>query len=623
MSRARGRRLALVPGLGLVHAAVGALAPPSGPGTGAAALVRLVLATACAVALVFGPGLALRAVLAGRGRRLPLALAGLPGPALLAATGGLCWWGATGAGVNPRLTSGVVLVPVLAWVALVAWGQPAPAGLHGHARKAALVAMAVLAIAVAKGTWSPGPAGELYGGTVSRTLEVGARSDSRISFHVVQLVANGTSPYSDLGRMYFAPWTFSDRGPLAGLAASPVVLLSGADVPVTMPDQPWSPFDREGFAAYRLTLSAMAVTALLALFALTARWKGAQVGLQATLLAALTPFVVHESYFTWPKLQAAGMVLAAATLLLDRRPGWAGLLAGVAYLVHPMALFSLVPLALLWLVVARGGERRPVSLRAFAGVASMAAGAFVSLALWRVLNGDEYNQSGFVQYVLNANGGRYELGTWVSARVTSVLNTLVPLHVVLADGDHPAMNSITGPSSGPVRFFLQYWTSLPFAVGIAALPVAVVRWARAARRWPVVFTATAVVPLAAFAVYWGADRTGLLREGMHVWVLTLVALAAATLAPAGGEQAPVSRVEAAAWSLRGVEVLLLLTVPALATGAGIYGADFVATDLVALAVMVAATAWLVRETFVTLLHPPATVAEPAPVPGDATMAIAR
>lgn len=114
----------------------------------------------------------------------------------------------------------------------------------------------------------PGPPGELYGGAMSRTLEVGQRSDSRISFHVVQLVAHGSSPYSDVGRSYFHPWSFSDRGPLAGLVAAPLVLISGASVPQTMPDQPWSPFDREGFAAYRLAMSALAVTCLTALFAL-------------------------------------------------------------------------------------------------------------------------------------------------------------------------------------------------------------------------------------------------------------------------------------------------------------------------------------------------------------------
>ena len=42
-----------------------------------------------------------------------------------------------------------------------------------------------------------------------------------------------------------------------------------------------------------------------------------------------------------------------------------------------------------------------------------------------------------------------------------------------------------------------------------------------------------VLPLIAFAVYWGASITGLLREGMQAWVLTLVAVVALQQAAAG------------------------------------------------------------------------------------------
>ena len=588
-----------LPVLALVQVVVGVIAPPTTSMPPVLALARLVLALACSLTLVLGPGLALRAHLAARGRRFPLALVGLPGPGLLALTGGLAWWAA--GLVGARLTVAAVLTPLLIWLLATAVRSHVDPTLDRWARRAVLVAVVVLAVAVARGTWSPGPDGELYGGTVSRTLEVGARSDSRIPFHVVQLVAHGTSPYSARGKSYFAPWSFSHRGPLAGLAASPVVLLAGAEVPVSMPDQPWAPFDREGFAVYRLAMSTMAVTTLLALFALVAHLLGPRAGLQATLLGALTPFVLHETYFTWPKLHAAGLVLVAAYLVLERRPAWSGLAVGGAYLLHPMALFSLPSLGLVWLLVNRRPAEPLPRARVLAGMAWMGAGVAVGLVGWRLVNGGEFGQQGFVEYVLNSDSRRAPgLGPWLSGRVSSVLNTLVPLHLVLQDGDHPAVNSISGPSPGVVRFYLQYWTSVPFGLGIVALPAFVAWLVRAARRWPAAFASAVMLPFVVFAVFWGADRTGLLREGMHVWVLTLVVFVVCARTLHGAPPGTITRFDAACFALRAPEALLMLLLPSVLGGGGIYDRSFLWTDVVALAVMVGGLGWLGRETFTAL-----------------------
>ena len=76
-------------------------------------------------------------------------------------------------------------------------------------------------LALARSLWSLGPAGQLFPGTVYQTLEVGDRPDSRISFYIPMLAANGNSPYGPVGASYYLPYTFSSRGPLAGLAATP------------------------------------------------------------------------------------------------------------------------------------------------------------------------------------------------------------------------------------------------------------------------------------------------------------------------------------------------------------------------------------------------------------------
>lgn len=223
--------------------------------------------------------------------------------------------------------------------------------------------------------------------------------------------------------------------------------------------------------------------------------------------------------------------------------------------------------------------------------------------MWRAVNGEEYRQDGFVEYALNADGRRpADAGAWMSSRAASVFNTLVPLHLVVTDGDHPAVNSVAGPSPAVVRFFLQPWTGVPFGMGLVALPFLLVALASAARRWGALFLVAAVLPFLLFAAYWGADRTGLLREGMHVWVLTLLAFTAAAIARRTGP-APASRIEAAAWSLRAVEVVAMMVVPAAVAGDGLFRAAYLRTDLLALAVMAAGSAWLARETYSVLRAP--------------------
>ena len=108
---------------------------------------------------------------------------------------------------------------------------------------------------------------------------------------------------------------------------------------------------------------------------------------------------------------------------------------------------------------------------------------------------------------------------------------------------------------------------MPFGLGIFFFPLLLVSLWRAGRRWPWPIVATIVLPLVAFAIYWGASITGLLREGMQAWVLTLIAVVALQQAAAGFpwlRSLPVRAILA----LRAVEVL------ALAVGATLGTWDF-------------------------------------------------
>jgi Dolichyl-phosphate-mannose-protein mannosyltransferase len=571
--------------LAALACAGGLIAPPPsgahGGGEQLLDLVRVVATTALAVTLLLGPGVVLRAG-STRWRGTGLAFVPLPGLALLIAAGTLAW--VIGDAVEPRIACLTAVSLILAWLLAAAFRLGPQDLLQPEERGCLLIVGFVLGLAVARALWSLGPEGELYGGTISRTLEVGDRSDSRISFIIPQLVAHGSSPYGGLASTFFAPYNFSSRGPLPGLAGTPIVLASGGRPPATFAEQPWQPFDAEGFMAYRLAMMAFACTAFVSLWDLTRRLAGSGAARFALLLAATTPFLVHEVWFTWPKMLAASFTLMAGISVIGNRPLRAGLLVGLGYLMHPVALLSLPALALLALwPLAKPRWKRP-RLR---HLALLLAGIGAFALAWRLFNGSHYSQNGFAEYLLQAGSDpRPSPGPWVTYRLESVANTLVPLLLPFASADNGAINVVGGISPPPVHFFFQYWTTLPFGVGIVFFPMLSIGLWRAGRRWPWPVIATVVVPFVSFAIYWGASSTGMLREGLQAWILTVFAALACEQAASGFgwlSRAPLRAILA----LRAAEILAMAILPTLTTAPELLGDDFVVIDVLALTAMLA------------------------------------
>jgi hypothetical protein len=404
-------------------------------------LLRLLSTVSLAVTLLLGPGIVWRAF-GYRGQPISLGFLPLPGLALLIAVGGIAW--ALAGDIEPRLVCFAVFAPVLGWLLGSLLGAGPEDIFTREEQRCLLVVGCVLGLAVARALWSLGPEGELYGGTISRTLEVGDRSDSRISFIIPQLVAHASGPYSPLGSSQFAPYNFSSRGPLPGLGSTPVVLMSGGHPPAEYPEQPWAPFDPQGFMAYRLAMMSFACTAFLSLWDLTRRLAGAGAAFLALLLAATTPFLVHEVWFTWPKMLAASFVLLAAICVISGRPGRGGLLVGLGYLIHPIALLSLPVLALIALWPLRGARwSRP----RVAQVLLLVAGLAVFVVAWRLVNGAHYEQSGFLNYFTEAGANPHpHLGAWLDFRLKSLANTLVPLLLIFASTSNQSINAVGGVS---------------------------------------------------------------------------------------------------------------------------------------------------------------------------------
>jgi Dolichyl-phosphate-mannose-protein mannosyltransferase len=620
--------------------------PPAGTNLGLAEqlldLVRLLTSAALSIVLVLGPGLVIR--IRNPRRHWELGFVPIPGMAMLVVIGCVAW--VLAREIHPRIVCALALALILVWL-LVSVVRAGPDFTTSEERGALAVVAAALGIAIARSLWSLGPSGELLGGTTFRTLEVGATADSVVPYRIVQLVAHGGSPFGSVAQFYFGSYTFSSRGPLSGLASAPVVLGSGGRPPTGSWGAPWSPFDPQGFMSYRLATMTFASTALLSVWTLTRRLGGKRAARFALLLAATTPFLIHEIWFTWPKLLAASLVLLSATSLIKRRPLVAGLLLGAAYLAHPLALFSVPSLVLLafWplegtrpsrplgprTVRSRGPARAPrirVPRPRVGPAVLMLGGLAVWLVAWRVANGSHYTQTNFLHY-LTASGANnlfiadamrahglqpppVALSAWLSDRLVLVGNTLLPLRVLLLSPHD--LNAVCGVrqlcvirSPFVVHFFLQYWVAVPFGLGIVFFPLLLQGLWRALKRCPWAVTATVIVPFVAFAIYWGDASTGLLREGLHTWVLTVLVVVAL-------EQQrerfwwlrhPAAR---ALLTLRSLEVLLLAMLPTIVTRHRLYEPQFPLTDVVAVVGMVAACGYLARMVW----------RERAPHPDDGT-----
>jgi len=482
-------------------------------------LVRVALTTCLAVTLVMGPGLAARELF---DRPIRLAFVPLFGIGVMTFAGCLAWC------LHGVLGTEIACIAVVGPVLGLMFGTLLAAGpedfLTPEEQRTLLLLAIPVGLAIARSLWSLGPIGELDAGLIAHNLVTEGRPDSHISFVVTQMVAHGTKPYGPEGYDLFAPYLFSSRGPVAGIASAPVVLVSGGRPVLGVPNQHWEPFDAQGFMAYRIAMITMSATALLSLWELVRKLAGPRAARLALVLGISTPFVFAELIFTWPKLLAASFILLAALWLVERKPLRAGLSVGIGFLFHPGALlgyFALGPLAL-WPL--RGAKLKRPRVRT---LLLMAAGTAVFLVAWMFANRGHNIQSGFLDYFEEA-GPNYHpsVWEWISFRFTSLMDTSAPLYLPIFQDHNVSINTLFGTSPGVSHFFFQYWTGVPFGFAILFFPLLAVSLWRFAKRWTWPFFAVVVIPFVVFWIYWGNGSSGFLREGMQAWVLAVLAVVA-------------------------------------------------------------------------------------------------
>jgi hypothetical protein len=549
------------------------------PGVVTAAFLQFQLLCTLALVLVciWLPGLLWRPVGASPEWRAVCLLGA--GPLLLAA-GGLALW-LLGGAIPPRLL-GPVLVGTL-WLALGRglWRRGFTLD-DSPAFQRTLLVSALLALAVvAKSAYSRGPAGELFRGTISRNLTVADRIDSRFSFYTVQAIARHFGPAAPETERYFQPWTFFSRGPLAGLAAAPVVFASGGHPPREHAEQRWSPFDRQGFAAFRVTMIVLASGIVVAFFAVLRAFVVERWALIGAGLLALSPFGIHEVMFTWPKWVATAWLALSFLLTHSRRPDAAGLALGVGFLFHPLVLLW-GP----WLAVWCAGrcERRPAAIAlgvlrlagatALVAVPWVAAGAMAPHLPESVFAG----QGDFMRYWTLADREAATWATWWHTRWMNFANTFIPFHGYLSaySFDHFRAHSPYGGTGPLEKFAALWWTSLPLGLGLGLWLAGLAALTRAVRVLRAAAGLLVVAPALVISAYWGMDPLGWMRECGHPLALAIIGLVCVIAANRDSGWQRALAHPAAPW-LQLPETLLMLWLTTLA-GRELLSVDFAHLD---------------------------------------------
>lgn len=518
-------------------------------------LLLVILCVPASLVGFIGPGLILRARSTRAKSSVWLAV---PGIVVMILFGLLAWKGPEV--MSPIIISRFGLVTVALLTGFELARHPLTSITTRSERRVLGLLMLLIVLAVAKATYSLGPSGELYGGTLTRTLEVGERSDSRIPYEVVEIIGLRKNAYSKVANALFSPWNFSHRGPLAGMAASPIALAAGAQVPAVMLSEPWTLFDPEGFAAYRIAMIVLSGTSLLFVFALARLFLSDDWATFAFFVVAAAPFTIHELFFTWPKIPAAAFVLLGACFLKRSRPLFAGLAVGIGYLFHPSALLW-VPFLLLAIPLLdplRGLDRSVRIVTWAKRIGMTCVGLAFWLVVWRMINRGHFEQSGFFGYAHQAGLLPVTIGNWLWFRFLSATKTVVPLFVFLFYRTDPDLIPMGGTTQPWVQFVDQYWCTLPFACGFffyfVLLRIAITA-IRRARLWIVMIFLPAFL---LFVAYFGAPNSGLMREGLHAWFLGFLVFCVIVWRRHLTDSRALWTFATAALAFRGIETLCVL-----------------------------------------------------------------
>lgn len=477
---------------------------------------------------IFLPGLALNSAM----RRAPVSVALLPVAGFaLAAGAGLAIWLA-GPPTGGAIATVYKLLHVAFALVVIVFERRAPAyDADGrHALRLYSVAVAVVTV------WSIVPLTvekEFFAGTNVRGRMVASPPDNAIPYFTAAYFLDHSDGGADETRYFGHEWTVTSRGPLPAW-----VVVTGLSAFKVKPHEPpliapnaW-PADREGYFVSRIAGIFTNAFVILGAFSLLKTFVPARRDLLWFGMGwvALSPVVMINLAFLWPKMLATYFGLLAAVEIAGKRRGpETGLWLALAYLSHPVGVLIAAP-ALLWsgVLAARGALLFRVRSDFFVGrIAWNGLWMVVFASPWLLFKILEGKPDVFFRYPLGHGHGFQaapSLESWLSCRWDNIWYSLVPGTLWQSDLLVRWANGLSTPG----HWAMNCAKTLPFGVGIAMF-LLVVRWLWV-RRNGTLNTFRICVLGAGFllmVVVWGFSRDGLGRNCLEpLVVFTIIATAA-------------------------------------------------------------------------------------------------
>lgn len=183
--------------------------------------------------------------------------------------------------------------------------------------------------------------------------------------------------------------TFFFRTPLMGLFTAGAFDATNTKVPN---DYPWRIYNDHSlsYAKFQLLAHALNLLLLLSGYLVIKKIFNKKIALISIYLAGINFFFFYNSFFSWPKSFVAYFILLALFAILEYKKFiWGGLLLGIAYLAHDLAIIYLA--GALSLVFLQKDQR-------FKNAVKLVLGAFVFAFPWLFISRFVYRQTSLFFY---------------------------------------------------------------------------------------------------------------------------------------------------------------------------------------------------------------------------------
>jgi len=481
--------------------------------------------------LLFLPGVALRNGWT-RFQTANTAFFVLPGLGALVALGWLAW-------LSPLLGTCAATLWLIANLLLAVeltrtWWKYGVV-LHANVLTPLCVYALVCASALAFGVLPLRVAQEFGAHSTSQSRMIASPPDHGIPFSSAVYFYLGHNGKTENADYFGQDWSIASRGPITPFAINALFHVFGArPLPFAGTSLEAWPASADGYYLARIFMVlANALVLLAGLELAMALAPNSKLATQRGLVwLAAAPVVMINIDFTWPKMLASAFFLLAAKAVIERRPAWlAGMLAGLAYLTHPVgALFT--PMLVLFGMHQTWRETEPPASRARSAIRTalwITAGWLLCAAPWLAFKIHLGFPDAFTRYPFGDGRGPLaaeSLGSWLYCRWGNLLYSIAPGAFFCSSN----MKSwIEGPVSEPMRWAVYYAKTLPAGVGHGLFFAAI---------WALVRPTTIGLPIgfrrwllagsfATILILWGFSGDGLGRNCLEPLVLLVLVYTAA------------------------------------------------------------------------------------------------